>query len=136
MKAKPEEPMTKLALTALTISFAATAGHALDWPQWRGPSGNGVSAEKGLPVTWTNDKNIAWRAKLEGQGVSSPIVSGDQVIITSQVGRGDFAPATIRCSDSVAIPANVRSPRPRPTRSRSLWSRTASRTESGCGSTG
>jgi len=92
MKAKPEEPMTKLALTALTLFFASTAGHALDWPQWRGPSGNGVSAEKGLPVAWTNDKNIAWRAKLEGQGVSSPIVSGDQVIVTSQVGRGDVRP--------------------------------------------
>ena len=92
MKAIPEVRMTKLALTALTIFLAATAGNALDWPQWRGPNGNGVSAEKGLPVTWTNDKNIAWRAKLEGQGVSSPIVSGDQVIITSQVGRGDVRP--------------------------------------------
>ena len=95
MKAIPEVRMTKLALTALTIFLAATAGNALDWPQWRGPNGNGVSAEKGLPVTWTNDKNIAWRAKLEGQGVSSPIVSGDQVIITSQVGRGDVRPGNL-----------------------------------------
>lgn len=84
--------MAKLALIVLTISSSAAASHALDWPQWRGPSGNGVSAEKGLPVSWTNDKNIAWRAKLEGQGVSSPIVFGDQVIITSQVGRGDVRP--------------------------------------------
>ncbi len=86
--------MKKLALTMVTLFLASPAARAADWPQWRGPSGNGVSAEKGLPVMWSKDKNIAWRAKLEGQGVSSPIVSGDQVIVTSQVGRGDVRPGT------------------------------------------
>jgi outer membrane protein assembly factor BamB len=84
--------MKKLALTILTLSIPCAMAQAADWPQWRGPSGNGVSPEKGLPVTWSQDKGIAWRARLDGQGVSSPIVSGDQVIVTSQIGRGDVRP--------------------------------------------
>ncbi|MBP6703964.1 MAG: PQQ-binding-like beta-propeller repeat protein [Vicinamibacteria bacterium] len=84
--------MKKLTTIALIMSALGAPALSADWPQWRGPKGNGVSEEKGLPVSWTNDRNIAWRAKLEGQGVSSPVVSGDLVIVTSQVGRGDVRP--------------------------------------------
>lgn len=82
--------MKRIAVAVLMLStpFARTD----DWPQWRGPKGNGVSEEKGLPVSWANDKNIAWRARLDGQGVSSPIAFGDQVVVTSQVGRGAVRP--------------------------------------------
>jgi hypothetical protein len=89
---KPGGSMKKLTTIALIMSALGAPALSADWPQWRGPKGNGVSEEKGLPVSWTNDRNIAWRAKLEGQGVSSPVVSGDLVIVTSQVGRGDVRP--------------------------------------------
>src|SRR5262245_8859103 len=59
-----------------------------NWPQWRGPWGTGVSAEKGLPTEWSKDQNIAWRARLTGLGVSSPVVWGDKVFVTYQVGAG------------------------------------------------
>lgn len=74
------------------VLAAAPAAPAVDWPQWRGPQGNGVSAETGLPVTWDKDTNVAWRAKLGGQGVSSPVAFGDLVFVTSQAGRGDVRP--------------------------------------------
>src|SRR5262245_18186959 len=61
---------------------------AADWRQWRGPHGNGISDEKNLPETWSATENIAWKAALAGLGVSSPIVSGDRVFVTSQVGAG------------------------------------------------
>lgn len=57
-----------------------------DWPQWRGPSGNAVSDESGLPVRWGANENIAWKVALAGLGVSSPIVWGDKVFVTSQLG--------------------------------------------------
>ena len=57
-----------------------------DWPQWRGPSGNAVSDESGLPVRWGAGENIAWKVALAGLGVSSPIVWGDKVFVTSQLG--------------------------------------------------
>ena len=58
-----------------------------DWPQWRGPLGTGVSAEN-LPLRWSAKENVAWTAALGGQGVSTPIVVGDRVIVTSQLGTG------------------------------------------------
>jgi outer membrane protein assembly factor BamB len=72
-------------------AFAAAAFvsvSAADWPQWRGPHGTGVSDEKNLPVRWGPTENVAWKADLGGVGVSSPIVSGGRVFVTSQIGTG------------------------------------------------
>ena len=81
--------MTRLLLLVLLASTASLA--AADWPQWRGPSSSGVSPESGLPVTWSPTENIAWKAALAGVGTSSPIVSGDIVVVTSQSGRSPLA---------------------------------------------
>lgn len=62
--------------------------HANDWPHWRGPSASGVAAASPLPSTWSASENVAWQAPLQGAGVSSPIVSGNYVFVTSQVGDG------------------------------------------------
>jgi outer membrane protein assembly factor BamB len=65
------------------------------WPQFRGASGRGVSSVEGLPTSWSNTKNVAWKAAVPGRGWSSPIVWGDQVIVTSTVSPGAFkAPST------------------------------------------
>lgn len=61
----------------------ASAG---DWPQWRGPTSQGISTETGLPTQWSSTKNIAWKASLAGTGASSAIVVGGMVIVTSQIG--------------------------------------------------
>jgi outer membrane protein assembly factor BamB len=61
---------------------------ARDWPHWRGPSTTGVAAPSALPSAWSATENVAWRAQLEGAGVSSPIVSGNRVFVTSQAGDG------------------------------------------------
>ena len=59
----------------------------------------GVSTERALPTTWSANENLAWRAPLAGAGTSSPIVVGDRVIVTSQVGRAPVAGgAAIRSS--------------------------------------
>jgi len=68
-------------------AFGAVAS-AEDWPQWRGPQGTGVSTERNLPVRWSATENMAWRADLGGAGVSSPIVLGTRVFVTSQLGAG------------------------------------------------
>jgi len=74
---------------ALTLIAAFPVVISADnWPQWRGPAGTGASVETGLPETWSNSSNIAWKTRLGGVGVSSPIVWGDRVFATSQVGQG------------------------------------------------
>jgi outer membrane protein assembly factor BamB len=59
------------------------------WPRFRGPTGQGETAEKGLPVTWDRSgRNVLWRAKVAGRGNSSPIVWGERVFLTSASEKG------------------------------------------------
>ena len=54
-----------------------------NWPQWRGPTGNGVSEATGLPTTWGPDSNVAWRIELPSWSGGTPIIWGDRVFVTS-----------------------------------------------------
>jgi outer membrane protein assembly factor BamB len=76
------------------LVFLAAPSLAADWPNWRGPLASGVSTETGLPERWNATENVAWKAALAGVGVSSPIVAGDHVYVTSQVGTGVRQPGS------------------------------------------
>lgn len=71
-------------------------GIAGDWPQFRGPDGQGNSTERNLPTEWDGRKNVVWQTPLPGPGGSSPVVSGSQVLLTCYRGfnepgnRGDM----------------------------------------------
>ena len=72
----------------LLASALLTAAHPLaaeDWPQFRGPSGQGVSAEIGLPLEWSESRNVHWKTAVPGIGWSSPVVAGDRVWVTTAV---------------------------------------------------
>lgn len=58
---------------------------AENWPGWRGPSGDGISSEKNLPIRWSKTENIAWRKPIAGEGHSSPVVWGDRVFLTTSL---------------------------------------------------
>src|SRR5687768_11378841 len=76
-----------VALIAITLGYAA--GHITqsntgkNWPQWRGPEGDGSSKAKGLPVTWGPDKNIVWKTPLPSWSGGTPIVWGERIFLTS-----------------------------------------------------
>ena len=72
-------------LALLTVSLSASAA---DWPQFRGPTADGVTTDPKLPLTWSESENLVWRTALPGPGSSSPIVSGDKVFLTSYSGYG------------------------------------------------
>ncbi len=74
-----------LAAAAMTCATAPAEVRA-DWPQFRGPQGMGVSRETRVPVRWSTDENIAWKAELPGGGGSSPILVGDRVFLTAYSG--------------------------------------------------
>jgi len=71
----------------LLLAAACTATGA-DWRQFRGPDGQGVSEEKGLPTEWSAQKNIVWKVTLPGAGASSPVVLGKRVFVTCYSGYG------------------------------------------------
>ena len=75
-------------LLTLTVLATATVSGRENWPQWRGPGGQGVSNETQLPTEWAPDKNVVWKAELPGTGMSSPIVWGDRIYLTSVI-EGD-----------------------------------------------
>ena len=84
--------MHRLMVSLLLISGLTVSSIAENWPQWRGPQGNGVSPEEGLPLGWGSTENVAWKAPLRGLGVSSPIVWEEAVFVSSQLGRGAVRP--------------------------------------------
>ena len=78
-----------ISLTALnTLNINASAKS--NWPQWRGPAGQGISNEKNLPTTWTATKNIMEDAD-RGARHSSPIVWGKKIFLTTAL-DGDVIP--------------------------------------------
>ncbi|MEX0700562.1 MAG: PQQ-binding-like beta-propeller repeat protein [Planctomycetales bacterium] len=72
----------RLAVVGLMFSGEAFAG---DWPQFRGPGGQGLSDETGLPAEWSPTENIVWRTEVPGEGWSSPVVAGGKVYLTAAV---------------------------------------------------
>jgi outer membrane protein assembly factor BamB len=81
--------VTTLLTLFVTKSTGAFAGTT--WPQWRGPSGQGISEEKNLPAVWSATKNIKWKTPIAGRGHSSPIVWGNRVFVTTAI-EGPLVP--------------------------------------------
>lgn len=71
-------------LAALFISFGLTA-RAENWPEFRGPTGQGHSTGKKLPVEWSTTKNVVWKTPIPGAGWSSPIIWEGRVYLTSAI---------------------------------------------------
>jgi len=70
-----------LSLIVLSTSHLA----AENWPQWRGPGGQGISRETKLPAVWTPQQHIAWKVEVPGRGHSAPVVWNDRVFITTAI---------------------------------------------------
>jgi outer membrane protein assembly factor BamB len=54
----------------------------LVWPQFRGPNGSGVADDQKPPVEFGPDKNVKWKVAVPS-GLSSPVVAGDNLVITA-----------------------------------------------------
>ncbi|MEA3210300.1 MAG: hypothetical protein QOE70_3357 [Chthoniobacter sp.] len=67
------------------LALLALPAFAGNWPAWRGPTGDGVCTETGLPLTWSPTENVQWKAPLPERGNSSPIVWGDRVFLTQAI---------------------------------------------------
>ena len=79
--------MRVIAAVIVLIVLAASRGAAEHWPQWRGPSLNGLSGEKNLPTKWSTTENITWKLKTPDWSGATPIVWGDHVFLN--VGEGN-----------------------------------------------
>jgi outer membrane protein assembly factor BamB len=81
---------TRIGLILCFVCWLATCDsvNGENWMRFRGPTGQGISSESQLPLTWSATKNIKWKASLPGNGWSSPIVFEDFVFITASSEEG------------------------------------------------
>jgi outer membrane protein assembly factor BamB len=73
---------SKITFAVVAASLAAMSPALADWPQWRGPGGQGHSESTQLPAEWSEGKNVSWRTELPGRGWSSPVILGNQIWVT------------------------------------------------------
>ena len=66
----------------------ASQDSSMDWPQFRGPGGQGHSSAKDLAITWSETTNIKWKRAIEGTGWSSPVIQNNQIWLTSASDKG------------------------------------------------
>lgn len=66
----------------------ASAPSRQEWPRFRGPTGQGHSADAGVPLSWNATTNIAWKTAIPGDGWSSPVAWGDRLFLTSATDGG------------------------------------------------
>ena len=80
-------PILALALCSCSksTSLAASDAPPQNWPQWRGPDGQGHAPVKELPAKWSETENIAWKTATPGRGWSSPVIWGGKVWITTAI---------------------------------------------------
>ncbi len=73
-----------LRLTFLLFALLSTSFlHAQNWPNWRGPNGDGTSIETNLPVKWDSITNVLWKSPVPGTGYASPVIWGDRLFTAS-----------------------------------------------------
>lgn len=101
--------MTNLqrSMRALLFLLLSLPIFAEDWPEFRGPTGQGISAERGLPLDWSETKNVKWKVAIPGRGWSSPAILGDRIWVTTATDDGKSLRAICIDRNTGAIQQNI-----------------------------
>jgi outer membrane protein assembly factor BamB len=75
----------RILATFLILTTSIISTPAADWPEFRGPTGQGLAGDDKLPQVWTAEKNVAWKQSIPGKGWSSPVIVDGKVYLTTAV---------------------------------------------------
>ena len=75
---------TRLLLTA-ALAIVSTSLSAAEWPEWRGPGGQGHAQATGLPASWSETNNVTWKTELPGRAWSSPVIEEKNIWLTTAI---------------------------------------------------
>jgi outer membrane protein assembly factor BamB len=81
-------------LCLLTCAVAFGDNNPAHWPEWRGPSLNGI-ARTDAPTSFDDTKNVKWKTEIQGRGFSTPIIWGDKMFLTTAIPVGKAAPVAV-----------------------------------------
>lgn len=89
-------------LSTLAVALIALTAHAADeWPQFRGPDGQGHSDAKNVPIEWSDTQHVAWKTEIPGKGWSSPVLSKGKLYLTTALGdKGGDVTLSALCVDA------------------------------------
>lgn len=108
MNRRNERPQSlSLMMRVFLLLILCVPTFAEDWPEFRGPTGQGISEERGLPLNWSETKNVKWKVAIPGKGWSSPAIQGDRIWLTTATDEGKSLRAICADRDSGAIIQNV-----------------------------
>ena len=80
--------MASIVVVVALVSLGSLAHAGENWPQFRGPEGNGCSDAKGLPLRWSEKENVKWKTAIHGRGWSSPVIWDNQIWLTTATDDG------------------------------------------------
>lgn len=97
-------------LVIVALSASAAPASETDWPQFRGPHGDGVAAANANPpLVWSETNNIAWKIPVPGRGRSSPVILGERIWLTTALEQGvrrtRIGPDDMQTADHVTLKA-------------------------------
>jgi outer membrane protein assembly factor BamB len=80
--------MTRRTTLPVLLCWLGRQVKAEDWPQFRGPDGQGHSGERGIPLVWSERENLQWKVPVPGRGWSSPAILGERIWLTTATDGG------------------------------------------------
>jgi len=95
--------MRRTIMLILALLLPPALALAEDWPQFRGPTGQGISEAKNLPTKWSATENVVWKKEIPGQGWSSPVLmSGKIYMTTAMLDNGNPISLRALCVDAAS----------------------------------
>ena len=88
MNMRPSLSLVGLVLSNASLVLASAAHsdqYKRNWPQWRGPAGNGLVLHGNPPLSWSEDKNIKWKIAIPGLGHATPIIWENNIFVLTAV---------------------------------------------------
>jgi len=111
-----------LFVAVCAAAFSISSGAAGDWPEFRGPTGQGISTARNVPLYWSATSNVVWRTTIPGEGWSSPVLVNGKIYLTTAVNESTNTSLRALCvnADDGRMQWNVEVLRPDPDATRAM----------------
>src|SRR4051794_5163826 len=86
--------------TLLALLFVANPASTVEWTQFRGPTGDGISTATHVPLNWTATEHVVWKQEIPGAGWSSPVLSHGKLYLTTATEAAGASSLRAACVDA------------------------------------